>query len=79
MKKAIHQIAAEVLAAEKKAMTADEIYESIVAKGLYEFKAQSPRSVLRNQLRRHSANVTGAHQASTAIFSISADGRFSLT
>jgi endonuclease III-like uncharacterized protein len=78
MKKAIHQIAAEILAAEKKPMTAEEIYEIITSKGLYEFKAQSPKSVLKNQLRRHTANVTGAHQASTEIFTMSPDGRFSL-
>jgi hypothetical protein len=79
MKKAIHQIAAEILAAEKKPMTAEEIYDSIVSKGLYEFKAQSPKSVLRNQLRRHSSNVTGPHQAATAIFKMSPDGQFSLS
>ncbi len=78
MKKAIHQIAAEILAAEKTPMTAEEIYEVITSKGLYEFKAKSPKSVLKNQLRRHSANVIGSHQASKEIFSISPDGRFSL-
>jgi len=79
MKKAIHQIAAEILSAEKRPMTAEEIYEIIAAKGLYEFKAQSPKSVLRNQLRRHSSNVTGPNQATTAIFKMSPEGLFSLT
>jgi hypothetical protein len=79
MKKAIHQIAAEILAAEKRPMTAEEIYEIIASKGLYEFKAQSPKSVLKNQLRRHSSNVKGPHQAATAIFKMSADGLFSLS
>jgi hypothetical protein len=78
MKKSIHQIAAEILAAEKKPMTVEEIYEIITVRGLYEFKAQSPKSVLRNQLRRHSANVTGPHQAATASFRLSPDGQFSL-
>ena len=78
MKKAIYEIAAEILIECKKPMTADEIYELITARGLYEFKAQSPKSVLRNQLRRHSANVSSSHQASKAIFNMSADGQFSL-
>jgi hypothetical protein len=79
MKKAIHQIAAEILTAEKRPMTADEIYEIIAAKGLYEFKTQTPKSVLRSQLRRHSSNVAGPHQSTTAIFEMSADGHFSLS
>jgi len=78
MKQAIHEIAAELLAEYKRPMTVDEIYELIMVRRLYEFKAESPKSVLRSQLRRHSANVTGAHKASKAIFNVSADGQFTL-
>ncbi len=78
MKKAIHEIAAEILAEHKKPMSADEIYELITARGLYEFKAKSPLSVLRSQLRRHSVSTTASQQTSKAIFNLSADGRFSL-
>lgn len=78
MKKAIHEVAAEVLAEHKRPMTADEIYESITSRGLYEFKARSPRSVLRSQLRRHAANAKSPHQAKNSIFNVSADGKFSL-
>ena len=78
MKKAIHEIAAELLAEYKRPMTADEIYELITARGLYEFKAKSPKSVLRSQLRRHSTQVKGSHQPSKAIFNMSTDGRFTL-
>lgn len=76
MKKAIHEIAAEILAEHERPMTADEIYDVIAARGLYEFKAKSPRSILRSQLRRHSVNVTGTHQTSKAIFNMSAEGTF---
>jgi len=79
MKKAIHEIAAEILAEQKRPMTADEIYDLIMSRGLYEFKAKSPKSVLRSQLRRHSAIVTGTDQASKTIFKLSADGQFSLS
>ena len=53
MKKAIHQVAADILAEHKRPMTADEIYEVISSRELYEFKAKSPKGVLRSQLRRH--------------------------
>ena len=78
MKKAIHEVAAEILAEHKKPMTADEIYEVIASQDLYEFKAQSPKSVLRSQLRRHSANITGPNQAKDQKFNMSADGQFTL-
>jgi hypothetical protein len=78
MNKSIHQIAADVLARAKKPMTADEIYEIIASEGLYEFKAKSAKSVLRNQIRRHCSNVDGVHQATTAIFEMLPDGRFNL-
>lgn len=78
MKKAIHDIAAQILAEKQKPMTADEIFEAITSQGLYEFKAKSPKSVLRSQLRRHSANLSGAHQAAQKIFKMSPDGQFTL-
>ena len=78
MNKAIHEVAAEVLAESKRPMSADEIYDIITSRNLYQFKAQSPRSVLRSQLRRHSSNISGAHQAKDQRFEMSADGKFSL-
>lgn len=46
MTKAIHEVAAEIIAESKRPMTADEIYEIIAAKNLYKFKAASPRHLL---------------------------------
>jgi hypothetical protein len=79
MKQAIHQVAAQVLADGKRSMTVDEIYEVIVSKGLYEFKAKSPKSVLRSQLRRHCGN-TGEQSKMDAksVFQMLSDGRFAL-
>ncbi len=79
MKKAIHEVAADILAENKRPMTAEEIYNVIVERGLYEFKAKSPKSVLRSQLRRHSADVRTKESSATVIFKISADGFFSLS
>lgn len=78
MKKAIHQIAAEILAEHKRAMSADEIYSVITSRGLYEFKAKSPKTVLRSQLRRHSQTGQGDKSTSKPLFSVTADGLFSL-
>jgi hypothetical protein len=78
MSKAIHEVAAEILAESKRPMTADEIYEIIAARDLYTFKAASPRSVLRSQLRRHSANIAGPNQAKDLKFKMSSDGQFTL-
>ncbi|PAY16682.1 hypothetical protein CKO51_25680 [Rhodopirellula sp. SM50] len=78
MKKSIHQVAADVLKASGKPMTAAEIYEAICEKGLYEFKAKNAPSVLRSQLRRHTKNITVANQAKDVVFVIGDDDRFSL-
>lgn len=74
----IHEVAVEVLREFQRPMTADEIYEAIVAKKLYTFKAQSPKSVLRSQLRRHCFNVSGPNQASHPKFKLLDDNRLAL-
>lgn len=78
MKKAIHQVAADILAEHKQPMTADEIYEVIISRELYEFKAKSPKGVLRSQLRRHCKSESPAQASSAPTFVISPDGHFSL-
>jgi restriction system protein len=78
MKKAIHQIAADILTQHQRPMTADEILNIVLSNGLYEFKAKSPKSVLRSQLRRHCSNISGPNQASSPLFHAHEDGRFSL-
>jgi HB1, ASXL, restriction endonuclease HTH domain len=78
MRKAIHQIAAEILAEHKRPMSVDEIYEVIVSRGLYEFKAKSPKSVLRTQMRRHAIVDTEGQANSSALFRVASDGRFSV-
>jgi glycerol-3-phosphate dehydrogenase len=78
MRKAIHQVAADILAEYQRPMTADEILNIALSKGLYEFKAKSPKSVLRSQLRRHCSNISGPNQASSPLFHAHEDGRFSL-
>jgi hypothetical protein len=78
MRKAIHQVAADILTQHQRPMTADEILNIVLSNGLYEFKAKSPKSVLRSQLRRHCSNISGPNQASSPLFHAHEDGRFSL-
>lgn len=40
-------------------LSADTIYEQIIASNLYEFKARDPKSVVRTALRRHVRNDAG--------------------
>ena len=39
-------------------MTADEIFDAIVARGSYSFKAKDPRSIVRSAIRRHIRGTT---------------------
>lgn len=78
MKKAMHQVAADILAENGSPMSVDQIYAVIVARSLYEFKAKSPVSVLRSQLRRHSTKDTTSNKAKVQSFEITSDGRFKL-
>ena len=69
--------AREVLRRHGKPLTVDEILESIVKDGLFEFKAKDPRGVLRKQLRRHTHGLTQAEQA-PKYFSVDRSGRYTL-
>lgn len=44
---------AQVLKASSKPMSAREIYDSIVAGKLYEFKSKDPFGIVRSQISRH--------------------------
>ena len=78
MKQPIHKIAASVLAQHQKPMSADDIFAAILQGNLYEFKAKSPLSVLRAQLRRHSRNINTPNKAKELLFEITPDGLFTL-
>ena len=46
-------VIAQVLKASSKPMSAREIYDSIVADKLYEFRSKDPFGIVRNQISRH--------------------------
>src|SRR5690242_9019087 len=57
-------------------LTPAEAYERIVAKGLYEFHAQRPLSVVIAQIRRHCKDLEFPTAAPTKLFGLSPDGKF---
>jgi hypothetical protein len=59
-------------------MSSREIYDQIVARGLYEFKAKDPANIVRGQLRRHCVDVKAPRGASAKYFKMTDDGQFAL-
>lgn len=52
-RESIADVVVTVLEANKAPMSAKEIYDSIIAKQLYDFKAKDPFAILRAQLNKH--------------------------
>ena len=52
-RESIADVVVTVLAANKAPMSAKEIYDSIIARQLYEFKAKDPFAILQAQLNKH--------------------------
>ena len=74
----IAEAAREVLRRAERPMTVDEIYNEIIAVGLAEFKAAHPRSVLRNQIRRHCEGVPHASSTRAKYFVTADDNKYAL-
>lgn len=54
----IWEAASVVLEEEKAPLHVHEIYERILARNLYHFKAKKPLHVLRGEIRRHCENIS---------------------
>lgn len=74
----IAEAAREVLRRAKQPMTVDEIYDEIIASKLAEFKAAHPKSVLRNQIRRHCEGVPHASSTRVKYFVAAGDNQYAL-
>lgn len=68
----------EVLRGEVDPLRPDEIYDRIVARGLYEFGAKNPQQVVRQQLRRHCKDISFPSARSTKLFALADGGRYVL-
>lgn len=67
-RKTIANAIVRVLEADNRAMTANEIYEAIVAGKLYEFNAKEPLGIVRNQLNRHCVGNDHSCASKTKLF-----------
>ena len=76
MKKAIHQLALDIIQEHGRAMTAQEVYQVMVDRNLYQFNAKNPATVVRSQLRRHSKNNQSKNKTGEGVFTMQSDGTF---
>jgi restriction system protein len=67
-----------VLQESKTALSIGVIYNKIVEKDYYKFKAQNPQNVVRVELRRHCVGVDFPSAASKKYFQILSDGTYCL-
>lgn len=74
----IREAISKVLEDAGKPLSAQDIYEQIKSGNLYEFKAQHPSSIVRNQLRRHTLNIKSAAGTKVKYFEQTSDGNFKL-
>ena len=76
MKKAIHQVALDIIQEHGRPMTAQEVYQVMVDRNLYQFNAKNPATVVRSQLRRHSKNSSVKNKTGEGVFTMLSDGQF---
>lgn len=57
-------------------MSSDEAYKAIVAAGLYEFHADDPAGIVRNQIRRHCEGLDFPTASTTKHFRMVGDSRY---
>lgn len=74
----IHRAVAEVLRGSNTPLTADEIYNEIVQRGLYRFLARDPLHVVDSQLRRHCDNLNFPSARRRKYFTRVDGGRYAL-
>ena len=74
----IWEAASVVLEEEKAPLHVHEIYERILARNLYHFKAKKPLHVLRGEIRRHCENISFPSAHKNKYFTRITDGRYAL-
>lgn len=62
--------AAKKILSENEAMSSKEVYEEIVKRGLYEFPAKNPQSVVNGMIRRHCIQLNFPTSSPVKYFSI---------
>ena len=74
----VAQAIVQVLKKSSQPMSPREIYEAILAQGLYEFKAKDAFGVVRNQLSRHCVGKANGAVSSLKLFQQNGLGNFEL-
>jgi restriction system protein len=74
----VAQAIVQVLKKSSQPMSAREIYDAILAEGLYEFKAKDAYGVVRNQLSRHCEGKANGAVSSLKLFQQNEAGNFVL-
>ena len=75
-KMTISQAAMEAIRKNGIALSAHEIYEYITRHNLYVFKAVSPESVLKAELRKHTLGNTNKNSAETKYFKLTKENKY---
>lgn len=77
-KRTIAEAAIEVLKESKQPMTAAEITQAILDKGLYTFNTKDPRAMVRGAIERRAEGVDRRNSVSEKFFEKLSDGRYAI-
>lgn len=78
-KRTIAQAAIEVLQEAKQPMTAAEITQAILDKGLYEFNTKDPRAMVRGAIERRCEGIERKNATTVKLFKKISDGKYTLS
>lgn len=68
----------KVLASENRSLTISQIYEMIYQQGLYGFNSKDPRTIVRQQIRRHCVGLTFPSAMPNKYFRMTEKGKYCL-
>jgi restriction system protein len=72
----ITQVIQHVMKSLGKPLTIHEAYEAIASQDLYQFKADDPVHIVRNEIRRHCVGLGFASASPHKLFTLTADGKY---
>jgi hypothetical protein len=75
-KKTIAEAAIEALQAEKQPMTAAEITDAILKKGLYTFNTKDPKAMVRGAIERRAEGIDRKNSTQIKLFKKLPDGKY---
>jgi len=76
--KTIIQAIARVMQQSGRALSVLEVYDDIVRQELYQFKADDPVHIVRNEIRRHCLDLDFSSASPTKMFEMTEPGKYFL-